>query len=334
MADVTRTAADRGQLILVAAFGVAVMLVALALILNTAIYTENLATRGSDISGGHDAIQYGDTTQRTLHETVRYVNYNNDSSYSELQTNVRWAVWNYSNASGRQQASDAIVTRTTVTDQKTGTRIHNRSGNFSDTSGNRNWTIDQSAGKVRNFTMEVDRNSIAGNDPPPVKSNDLFYVNLSDDDDNEYYRVYVYNNSTTGGDRGLNVTVQGQTDVGWNFERGCNREWPGETATVNITEATVAGERCKPLRKVANITDESDDFKIRFNNTMDTDPDPNETTIEGNYSMVVDSDIGATGSAAPTRSEAIYSVTVHLVYESKRLYFETDIRAAPGEFDD
>jgi hypothetical protein len=327
MADVSRREGDRGQMILVAAFGIAVMLVALALILNTAIYTENLATRGSDISGGHDAIQYRDTTQRMLDETVRYVNYNNNSSYGELQSNVRFAVWNYSNTSGRQQATDAIVTRTTVKSRTDGTRIFNRSGNFSDDSGNGNWTLveNENAEGVRNFSMEADRGSLGEVGPPPVKTDPVFYVNLSDDTDDEYYRVYIYNE--TPADE-LNVTVQGQTDAGWTFERGCTRVWNDETATVDVTGATVEGEHCEPLTHVANVT--SDGFSVAFNNTMDGGT-PN---IEGNYSMVVDSDVGDTEAAAPSRSEAIYSVTVHLVYESKRLYFETDIRAAPGEFDD
>ena len=45
MADVTRP--NRGQLLLVAAIALGILFVALALILNTAIFTENLATRSS-----------------------------------------------------------------------------------------------------------------------------------------------------------------------------------------------------------------------------------------------------------------------------------------------
>lgn len=331
MADVNGLgrAPDRGQMLVVVAFGVAVMLVALALILNTAIYTENISTRGSDISGGQDAIQYRASTHEMLVGTVQYVNRNNNSSYDHLERNVRFAVWNYSNASGRQQAGDGIVTRTTVEKQTSGTHVYNSSGNFSDVDGDSNWTVAETANGVRSFTLEADRSTLAGDDPPPVESEPVFHVNFSDAGDDEFYRVYIYNDTSVGSDE-ANVTVEGQTDDGETFKDGCERDWNGDTLDVDITGATVDGERCGPLEHVANVT--SDPFGIAFNNTYDAGN--GENTIEGNYSMVVWSDYDHTAEDAPSRSRAIYAATVKVVYETKRLYFKTDIQAAPGEFDD
>jgi hypothetical protein len=336
MADVAVDRADgRGQMILVAAFGVAVMLVALALILNTAIYTENRATRGSDITGGKDAIQYRNTLDRTANGIVENVNYHNNStadarsSYDPLNEQVRWAVWNFSNMSGRQQALDGVVTNVTIEDQNEGTRVYNNSGNFSDDEGTRNWTVVENTDDVRAFTVDADAESLKESDPPPVFSDSFFYVNFSDRDDNEFYRVFIFNDSTVGVDGRLNVTVEGQTDEGWTFKRGCERQFNDGRADVNITGATAEGERCRPLEHVANVT--SDPFTIRFNNTNDGGA---TNTIEGNYTMVVDSDFTSTESAAPSRTRAVYATTIHVVYESDRLYFETDVRAAPGEYDD
>ncbi|MEF8907354.1 MAG: hypothetical protein V5A13_05805, partial [Haloarculaceae archaeon] len=47
---------DRGQIILVTAFALAVAFVALSVVINGAIFTQNLATRG-DTAGGGDALQ-------------------------------------------------------------------------------------------------------------------------------------------------------------------------------------------------------------------------------------------------------------------------------------
>lgn len=55
MADVTVSRRDRGQMLLVGAFALSLVFVALALLLNSAIYTENLTTRSS-----------GDDTQETV----------------------------------------------------------------------------------------------------------------------------------------------------------------------------------------------------------------------------------------------------------------------------
>ena len=61
MADLSRPATDgrrdRAQLMLVTALALAVVLVVLVLLVNTAIYTENLATRGVDV-GADDALEH------------------------------------------------------------------------------------------------------------------------------------------------------------------------------------------------------------------------------------------------------------------------------------
>jgi hypothetical protein len=64
---------DRGQLILVAGLTVTVILVMLVLLLNTVIYTENLATRGID-SGAGDAIEYRATVVGSVEELIEREN--------------------------------------------------------------------------------------------------------------------------------------------------------------------------------------------------------------------------------------------------------------------
>lgn len=69
MAPLNRPETDRGQLILVTGFTIAVVLVALVVLLNTVIYTENLATRGVD-AGGADAIEYRATVVGAVSELI------------------------------------------------------------------------------------------------------------------------------------------------------------------------------------------------------------------------------------------------------------------------
>lgn len=324
--DLPRRARDRGQMLLVAAFGVAVMLVALALILNTSIYTENIATRGSDISGGKDATRYRAATQTFVEDTITVVNYRNNSSDSELENNLRWSVWNYSNMSGRQQALDSIVTDVTVKSRSEGTRIYNTSdgsGNFSNTEGDRNWTAVQSA-EVRDFTIEADTLMqkdttaigavVPGNSP-------VFRINFSAGPDN-WYRVYIFEEK---GSADLNVTVEGETGGTAVSRDGCSRSSWGSTAEIDVTGGTVEGDRCQPLERVADIKGSS--YDVDFNFTKE-----GSNTIEGNYSLVAET--ASITSSPPDEDHALYSATVHLGYESKRLTMETDIRAAPGEFDD
>ncbi|MCL7418278.1 MAG: hypothetical protein M8354_10625, partial [Halalkalicoccus sp.] len=73
MAPLNRPEPDRGQLILVTGVTIAVILVALVVLLNTVIYTENLATRGID-SGADDALEYRATVVGSVGELIEYEN--------------------------------------------------------------------------------------------------------------------------------------------------------------------------------------------------------------------------------------------------------------------
>ena len=65
---------SRGQIILVSAFALAVIFVSLALVLNTAIYTENLATR--ETVDGHDVVDLRTTAGATGDRLLRATNDN------------------------------------------------------------------------------------------------------------------------------------------------------------------------------------------------------------------------------------------------------------------
>jgi hypothetical protein len=88
MADVSRFArSDRAQFILVSGLLIAVVLVALVLLLNATIYTENVATRGVD-SGANDALQYQATLSAGVGGLVEEENEGEYSEWEELETNV------------------------------------------------------------------------------------------------------------------------------------------------------------------------------------------------------------------------------------------------------
>lgn len=329
MADLNRwrdRGRDRGQMLLVAAFGVAVMLVALALILNTSIYTENIATRGSDISGGKDAARFTDSTRDAVGGIVTYANYNDNASYDDLNGSVSSGVTNYSELSGDQQALDSIAVNVSqVGTPSRGAHVYNRSGNFSNVSGAQNWTVVEDTEGVRKFEIQAQNDSLTEKGPPPVFSDPIFYVNFTDLDDDERYRVYIFNSNDASED--VNVTVEGETAGGSSFSLGCGRDIDDGVVNVSVTGGTVEGERCEPLERVAAVT--SDAFSVRFNNTLDG----GAPTIEGEYSMVVNSTRSDVSSDAPNSDFAIYSTRIHISYHSKRLFYETDLRVAPGEFD-
>lgn len=345
MADVRRAGTDgathpddgreRGQMLLVAAFGVAVMLVVLALILNTAIYTENIATRGSDISGGKDAARYTAATERALDGAVESVNYENPPGYTELERDLRWSVWNYSNMSGMNQAKEGVVTDLDILSVERGTRVYrDTDGNFTSDDaggGERNWTVVSGTSGVRNVTLDVDemKEYDPGTVGPSNTNTDVFYVNFTANASDQY-RVYVFNDSNTD-DAVVQVYDESETLVGQ-----CTAGYDDRNrVVVDFTAATVNGSDCSYLEELATVS--GTPYDVSFNNTRN---DSGTDTVVGQYSLVTDlgyTDGGvnaATGTPYPDKDYAVYSVTVQLEYESKRLLLETEIRSAPGEFDD
>lgn len=336
---------DRGQMILVAAFGVAVMLVALALILNTSIYTENIATRGSDISGGKETKQYRSATEETFNRTVRYVNENNNttSSYDEIENPAKHAVWNYSNMTGRHWAKNSVVVNLSLKRQSRGTHVFQRSvGNLSNESDEGNWTVAEDADGVRDFTINVTRTSLSNESQGNADRLDpIFRVNFSTSF--TWYRIYVYNES--GASPGSEeVVIQGEDSLG--NARTCTRKYDAnDRAQINFTNKSAQNEYCPALDMWGALS--GDPFDMDFNHTCVTDgTDACDSSAADTYnangtlSFIVNESIDDTnvepGTAAgdPDARTAIYSMTVHTVYESTRLYFETDIRVAPGEPDD
>jgi len=69
---------DTGQLMLIGALSLAIVLVALALLINSAIYTQTVATRGSGPTGGSDAIGFQVAADEAVIDTIEYVNDNED----------------------------------------------------------------------------------------------------------------------------------------------------------------------------------------------------------------------------------------------------------------
>lgn len=149
---------DRGQLILVTALSLAILFVTLALILNTAIYTENLATRSGDIGGATDAVRYHDAARDAVGGIIDYANAYNHTSNSTLQSNLSAGVDDFRNNSARLFVSGDRGVETTLDTTENGTRIaqSDPSRNFTNTSGTANdWTIATNIDKTRAVTINI-----------------------------------------------------------------------------------------------------------------------------------------------------------------------------------
>ncbi|MFB6353665.1 MAG: hypothetical protein ABEJ92_06220 [Halobacteriales archaeon] len=305
----------RGQLILVTALGLAILFVTLALILNTAIYTENLATRSGDIGGGTDAVRYHDAARDGVGGVMDYVNAHNNSSYAALRANLSAGVDAFRNQSARQFAVGDSLAVVTLNRTVNGTRIAQTdpTRDLTNTSGNPDWTVVQDVEETRAVVINVtDASSLE----PPGSANAF---NLTLDDGDETWRLNVTNDSTT-----TFVGVENGTDAEFN----CTA--PTGTPVIDVTAGTIDGEDCSGL-----------DFAEGLEPPYDISIGHGDN-ITGTLSMVVngstlagvpDEDLAADGSGQPFAAHAVYATTIDIVYETPRLYYNTTVRVAPGDPD-
>ncbi len=146
MADVSRFArSDRAQFILVSGLLIAVVLVALVLLLNATIYTENVATRGVD-SGANDALQYQETLSVGLAGLVEEENEGEYSEWEEVETNVTRGTGILVERLGQQHVERGVIATADVRFDP-GVRIWDEEGLNDD-------EIARDVTEVRSFTID------------------------------------------------------------------------------------------------------------------------------------------------------------------------------------
>ncbi len=330
MADVTGESvsrlrdADRGQLFLVTALALSLMFVVLAVLLNTAIYTGNIATRDPGPGTG-EVIEYERAAVAMGEHTIAAVNEQNNSSYSNLRTSFTDTVDIWSESGSVHPATELSDTQATTVAMVDGTKIAQESqDSFTDDNGTADWTVANNS-SARAFRLNVSQSSLVNITAGLLT--DSFYVGF--DDGGGEWRTYVYRE----GDG--NVTVEVEDPSGSPVGSACSVA-PGsdDHVLIELSTAQIGGKDCPALTTLYSGIDD------RYNVTYNSAKDGGSETINGTYSVVVDrsTDELATGADAtsddPYAAPALYSVELQLTYRSPVAYYRTNIEIAPEEADD
>lgn len=330
MADVSVRLFDgdeRGQLMIVLSLAIALMFVSMALYLNTAIFTENLATRKGDIAGTAGAESFkssaADATEGIVHSVNRR---NNSTVYTDLDDAYRTNVRNWSDAAGRLAAARSRAAAVTVEGTTDGSRIVQvQDRNFTNASGTKKWQLASGVG-VRDHRLNISQGSLetSNENVLDLLSNDVFRMEFTDGTISYY--VYVYEGSND-----FTVTVENETAGSTVGTCGID----GSRAVLDVTGATLAGEPCPALSFFDNFsTTNPTNIDVAYNNSE---------KVEGTYNLVVDEDrstfssdddYASHGSTdGPFVTTAIYATEVRVVYQTPRIEYATVLRVAPGEPD-
>ena len=336
MADVSIRLFDgdeRGQLMIVMSLAIALMFVSMALYLNTAIFTENLATRKGDIAGtaGAEAFKSSaaDAGAGSVHDVNRR---NNSTGYTDLEDAYRANVRNWSDAAGRLAAVRSRAAAVNVVSTQRGSRVVQVADrNFTNASEAGDWVLAEDVPDrgVRDARFNVTRSGLATGDGTTSMIGTNFRFNVTDG--TEEWHVYVYEDTSND----IAVSVDDPSTSATIDHGPCSVNQ--SRAVVDVTGETVGGEPCPALSFFDNFSSGAS-LTLTFNDTVVSGAD----TVVGTYSVVVnetrssvnDSDYVPEGdTSGPFVTTAVYSSELLVVYETARVEYATVVRVAPGEPD-
>jgi len=299
----------RGQLLLVAALGLAVAFVVLALVLNAVVFTENLATRNhgqTDSVVAYERAAEGDVGA-LLAQTNRHNNSDSDELAATLTANVE--TWD-ANASVLAVGS-GHVTQTTVASVANGTRVvQSVRRNFSNATGVDDWTAATGVDATRRFHVVAE----------PTTA-DALTLNVSNG--TTAWRVRVVENASN----------PGFTDVDVRNESGAvlaATTVESNAAALDLTEGTVNGSAVDGWQFAQGV---GSGYDVSVENGG---------AAEGRYVFVVDRErpdlLAALPSDTyhdpgtgdePTTTPALYQATVNVTVQDSRVTYETSVVVSP-----
>ena len=312
---------DRGQILLVAGLAIAVTLVALVLLLNTVIYTQNLATRGPQVEDG-EAVAFRSEVVTGVGRVVDAENRAGHVEWSEVDTNVTAAIALYDDLQSRYAAERGIVTdveeetvsftRGVLLWQTNASRTFAAAGNDEPV----DWTLVENASEVRKFRMTVSGENLSEG------PSGAFGVQLNDSAGTKW-QVYVYNDTASDD---IAVAVKNGTEA--SATEVCRVS--DLHATVDLTAGTVNGLPCPELVWAKGV---AAPYNVTFRNggratgtyAVTVDTSPSETAVpDANFAEPTDEE-------SPRAVPAVYAVAVDIHFETPTLAFHTRVRIAPGE---
>lgn len=298
----------RGQILVVGALTIALLLVVLAFALNGAAVTETLAT---DLDGTHDArdaTRFRAAADGAVADLVVTVNRENDSSGAALHAALSAGVADWDRLSARGAAAEGAATEASLAGTTNGSRIRqaNATRPLTDAGGNASWTLAGSAAATRSFRMNLSRPALSA-----TCNAGCFRVVA--DDGSATWRANFTANATA-----VTVAVDGPDGT-------ATCAAAGDTVAVDLSRGRLGGEPCPAL---AFATGLEAPYDVRY---------VDGHLASGTYTLVVDAAVPADGRYAtdgsPAVSPALYAATVSVTYRTERLTYAAEFRVVPGEDD-
>lgn len=306
---------QRGQVILVTGFALAISFVALALVMNSVIYTENLATR-SESAKASDAVKVADDMADGTESLINYANNHNNSTYGNLQDNVTTAIDDIDRINGDQQAVAGQAVSLSLVESNNGTLIKqtNNSRTFENDNAvpGTDWVPLTNIGEINRATLGITKMAEVN----ASLTNFVTYTfNASDGADTWELTLRNYSTAYAQDRDKFEIEVEGTT-LG-NYSAGTIIDLKNGSINGSAEPDLELGEGIGPIEE------------IEF--------EDGDNVEEGNYTIFVQNDSNAldtpadynTSGGSPSFERYLYNATIRVQYEERRMEYATDIDIVP-----
>ncbi len=293
---------DRGQLLLVGAVVIAISLVAVVVILNTVLYTENV-TNSEPIAVTGDARDVALVVRGDIEPLVHRANYDErHDSVGASRTAVNESVAEYETLLGVTVAERTPASfHVELSNQTVGEGIeHDSGGAFVDAGNRADWTVAQNA-DVRRYVLSVNRSSLASS------QSDAFRIGVSEG--SEDWNLSVFRQGTDVVFRTSGSTVSPSTCA-----------VSSERVRIDVRNGSASGCLFSFAQGVG------DDYDLVYRNA-DNASGTYSILFNGTGATIPSTSVNAGSSDAPYRTHVVYELDARLTYTSPELTYRTTINA-------
>ena len=339
----TDETADRGQILVIVGLLIAVMLVALALVLNAAIFAENLSTR--ETADSEEPSSYAADTGSTVADVYNRTNDNDTRKAVYAKTSFNESLETWADSRSDTAAENGALFEADWTTH-VGWRLEqdeNRSFTPADNDSATGWTVAGDARDVAGFRLNVSRGDLYDGVGNSSKLEDnAFRVNVSDGTDD--WKLYVFRDSGNS----TVVVYEGNppNDLGDLLSEPETKSCTAETdrATVDFQEPELNDgddnddDDCDAL---SFDDDLEGNVSVRYENVQDGS---GTERVNGTYTLVingsdaVDTDadghpkrFNAPESDPPTATAVVYAVRYDTRYQRKEVVHDVQSWHSPRE---
>lgn len=345
MADVKA----RGQLILVTGLLIAVVLIGLALVVNGAIYTENLSTRESS-DEPREALEQRHVTEGDVQSLIDAANRNaTTDDYGMVRGDFADGLTQWADSQRVHKLLTGRFVSTELNSTTEGTQIRqtNASRNFTaggSLASDPDWTLVENTTDVGPFVLDIDRASLLNitdfntlSDPLAAVSDNAFHVSV--ETPSGTWKVYLFRDGTAG-EVYLYVVDPGDdlgalSGISSLVSNSCVAGATGSSATVDFREPQFGTDATDcPELGFYNTSVVGTDHDIHYRNARTSATGlgllGEADRARGTYEVVVDTRAdrtpyyGPDADASPRARSIIHAVTVTAAFRSDGVVHGSD----------